>query len=241
MTRNARVPVRWPRRETHAKRVKIYHLEPGQLRQPLDFQGKQKLALPVLVKKVVSGPFQPMSPGNMSMFQEAAVTPCPSAADRVVCHWPDQGSGSSNSLLERTNLILFQERTAAATRNFLGRITKKPLARSSGKILYHDSNMRGQLSDSEKRENTVFYQSASSSSQIEAKHCVWGNTVTRSSEAALNPDFSAFNLITFVCHSSPKLLVFYLTRAGISDNRHPLPKNIDSQRVAKLASCKPLL
>ena len=154
---------------------------------------------------------------------------------------PDQGAGSSNSLLARTNPIFFQERSAPATRNFLGRITKKPLARSIGKILYHHSNMRGQLSESEIRENTVFCQSASPTSQSEAKHGIWGSSVTLSSDAALNPDFSAFHPITFVCHSSPKLLVFYLTRAWISDNRHPLPKNIDSQRVAKLASCKPLM
>jgi hypothetical protein len=36
-------------------------------------------------------------------------------------------------------------------------------------------------------------------------------------------------------------LVFYLTRARISDNRHPLPRDIDSQRATKLAVCKPQL
>jgi hypothetical protein len=226
MTWNARVPVRWPMRESHAKSVKIYHVKPGPLRQPVDFQGKRKLAFPVLSSRPVSGLFQPMSPGKVSMFQEAAVTPRPSPSDRVVFLWPDHGFGSSDSLLESTNPIFLQERCASTAGKFRGRIMKKPLARSLSKILNHCLNMRGQLSGWEKRKNTVFCRSASSTSQTEIKHCVWGNNATRFCDAALNSDWPPFYPITFVCHSRPNFLVFYLTRVGISDNRHPLPKNI---------------
>ncbi len=39
--------------------------------------------------------------------------------------------------------------------------------------------------------------------------------------------------------NSLKKLVFYLTRAGFSDNRHPLPKHFDSRRAVELAVRKP--
>ena len=87
--------------------------------------------------------------------------------------------------------------------------------------------------------------SAPSIACTDAENCFVGNPTTKWSRLAntqRRPGFErGLNGRTFVCHSSPKFVVFYLTRAWISDNRHPLPKNIDGQRVAKLASCKPLL
>ena len=107
--------------------------------------------------------------------------------------------------------------------------------------------MRGLQSDSVmmKERKRFSCRGGRSAAPMNAANCIVGSRETKCSRRVDTRRWAGFerglNSCTFVCHSGPKFVVFYLTRAWISDNRHPLPKNIDGQRVAKLASCKPLL